>query len=441
MSAATATPGSLTPGPLNPLAGVDRALRGFRDQLAQVSRSFPAVLGEVRRADSAAARVRGGADPAGTALRQFGTATAPAAAALSKAGGSAGPAATRIRTGGGKARSVTAPLTSLASGSAAFGAVAGPLGKASGTVSTFMTVFGGALTVAAGAMTAVNVAMRANPIGFLIGLLVPVAGFLIEYALTTQTGQRVMRQVFDGVLTGFQEIGKFLGPVVQGYATVISAHFSAVRTVVTTVLKVVGALVTGNFGAAGKAIGSATRAVTGLIRKAWNGFRSVIQPVLDWITRKIPDMFTRVRDAMSRTLHGIGDFLTTGMQMLLSVVKGPLSGLIAFANWVIDGLNSLSFSVLGKKFGVHLSKIPQLAAGGVVLPARAPGGAGSVLPLSALDRLAPADGTKGPYGSSAPYRPYRVPPGRTDLHTYYETRDSGPLAIAEDLLFLHRTAA
>ncbi|GGU68230.1 hypothetical protein FHX79_114127 [Streptomyces cavourensis] len=418
----------------DPLAGVAGPLAAFRTGLGAAGASLRNALRDIGRARSAADGIRGGAASADPALRQLRTGADTAGKAVAKTGRTAGVTATRLRTGSGGARGGAAPLGALSTGSTAFGGVAGILGKGTGTVSGLMGFFGGALTVAAGAVMAVNVAMRANPFGFVLGLIVPLAGFLIEYALSSQTGQKIMKQVFDQVLAVFRAIGKFLGPVAQGYAKVVSAQFTAVRTIVTAVLKGIGAALSAGFNGTRTAVGSATRAVTGLVSGAWNGFRRMIQPTLDWITRRIPAMFTRVRDATSRTLHGMGDFVSTGMQGVMAAVTGPVKALISFANWVIDGLNELSFSVLGKKFGVDLPKIPQLAEGGVVQPAGGRSGAASVQPLSALSRLRPAEA--GP-------RPDRAAdsPERTRLHTYHAAGHGGPLAIASDLLFLHGAAA
>ncbi|MFE4693748.1 tape-measure protein [Streptomyces sp. NPDC056749] len=417
----------------DPLAGVAGALGSFRAGLTGAARSVRAAAQNIGRAGSAADRIRSSAASAGTQLRQIRTGADKAGKSLTGAGRTAGRTATQLRTGSTKARATVAPLDSIATEGAAFSGVVGVLGKGSGTVSKLMGLFGGALTVASGAMTAVNVAMRANPLGFVLGLVAPLAGYLIEYALNSETGQKIMKQVFDQVLQVFQTIWKFLGPVVKAYATVISAYFTAAFKVVTTVLAVVGALLSKDFDGTRNAVASATNAVTGLVRRAWSGFRTVIQPALDWITKKIPGMFTRVKDAMSRTLEGIGRFLSTGMQGVMAAVTGPVKALISFANWVIDGLNKLSFSLLGKKFGVDLPKIPQLAEGGVVRPA-GPGTASSVLPLSALSRLRPAEPaarTTGPTGST----------DRSRLRTYHAAEGNGPLAVATDLLFLHGAAA
>ncbi|MFH9265765.1 tape-measure protein [Streptomyces sp. NPDC017546] len=427
MSAAAIRPGA------DPLAGVTGALASFRTQLVAAGTSLRAALRAVDRATAAALGIRSGASAAAPAARRLTTGADAAGTSLSGTGRTAGVTATRLRAGGGKVRPVAASLGSVSAGTAAFGGVAGTLGKGAGTVSKLMGFFGGALTVGAGAMMAVNVAMRANPFGFVLGLIMPLAGFLIEYALSSQTGQKIMKQVFDQVLKAFRTIGTFLGPVLKAYLAVISAQFRAVRTIITAVVGGVGAALSRGFNGTRTAVTSATRAVTGLISRTWNGFRRAIQPTLDWITKRIPAMFTRVRNATSSALGAIGGFLSTGMQGVMAAVTGPVKALIAFANWVIDGLNRLSFSILGKKFGVDLPKIPQLAEGGVVEPG---GGPSAVRPLSALDRLRPAE-----EAPTAGLRSGPPAPGRARLHTYHAAGRGGPLAIASDLLFLRGAAA
>ncbi|MCQ0001698.1 tape-measure protein [Streptomyces sudanensis] len=413
------------------LRGLPGALNSFRSQVRAATRTIAGVRDGLGRGTTALDRVRSSADSAAVQVRQVKACAESSGRALAKAGRTAATAGTQIRGGTGRTGSAAAPLKSLASGAGSFGGAAGLLGKATGPLSRIMSVLGTGLTLAAGAMTAVNVAMRANPLGFLAGLVVPVVTAITAYALNTETGQKIVKQVFDHVLKVFRGIATFLGPVVTSYGTVVGAYFKAVGAVVTTVAGIVGAAVSGDFGRAGAAVSRATGALSDLVRRPWNAFKAAVRPVLDWITRRIPDMFTRVRDATSGTLGGIGDFVSTGLQALAGVVTGPIKGLIAFANWVIDGLNSLGGEFLGKKFGVDLDKIPQLAEGGVVAPSY--DGASAVRPLSSLDRLRPAEAG---HRVDAPRPPHR---GR--LHTYREPEGRSALAIAEDLLFLHRTAA
>ncbi|MFE1578583.1 phage tail tape measure protein [Streptomyces fradiae] len=431
MSAALAASGNVLPSELRNLTA---ALTSFRNPIQSIVRATNTLRGAPVRITGALAGVRSVASAAAVQLRGIRTRAGGVGSSLTAVGRTAGTTANGLRSGGSKIRGVTGGLVALVAGAAGFDSIAGLLGRFVGPLSPVMTVLGIGLGAAAAAMTAANIAMRANPFGFLAGIIVPVVAAIVEYAMHTETGQKIMKQVFDRVLKTFQGIAKFLGPVVTFYGTLIGSYFKAIGIVVTTVATVVGAAVSGDLGKAGGAVSRATRALSALVRRPWNAFRSALRPVLDWITGKIPGMFTRVRDATSRTLGGMGDFISTGLQALAGVITGPIKGLIAFANRVIDGLNSLSGEFLGRKFGVDLDRIPQLAAGGVVDPAR--DGASAVRPLSSLDRLRPAEAGHRAGPADAPR-----PPHRAELHAYREPEGRSALAIAEDLLFLHRTAA
>ncbi|MFI1939387.1 tape-measure protein [Streptomyces purpureus] len=429
MSTAIAAPNTLG----LELRSLTRTLQSFRGQIQPVARALRSLKSAPGRAATGLGTIRSGASSAATQLKQIRNRADGAGKSLTKVGRTASTAANGIKNGGSKTKGAAAGLVSLVAGAAGFDSIAGLLGQFIGPMSQVMTVLGIGLGAAAAAMTAANVAMRANPLGFLAGIIVPVLAAIIEYAMNTETGQKIMKQVFDHVLKIFQQILKFLGPVVTFYGTIIGTYFKAMGVIMTTVVEVVGAAVSGDFGKAKGAISRATEALSNLVRRPWNAFKTVIQPVLDWITKKIPEQFTKVKDATSNTLGGIGDFMSTGLQTLAGVITGPIKGLIAFANWVIDGLNSLSGEFLGKKFGVELDKIPQLAEGGIVDPSR--DNASAVRPLSSLDRLRPAEA--GHRASGTP----RPPSHRARLHTYREPEGRSALAIAEDLLFLHRTAA
>ncbi|WP_371791186.1 hypothetical protein OG285_14790 [Streptomyces sp. NBC_01471] len=368
------------------------------------------------------------------ALRQLRTATTQAGRSVRRTGTSAVTAATRIRAGATRIRGPLGVLGALASGAGVFGSVTDLLGSHTPQITKFMTLFGTAMTLGSIAMTAINTAMKANPLGFILGVLTPLVAYLVDYAVNSSTGQKVIQQVFQAALDGFKVAWAFMAPVIEGWAKTVSEVFDGVQKTVGSVLKTLGSTISAGINGAKNAISAATHAVTSIVKGAWNGFKGVIQPVLNWLAKTLPSAFTRVRDAMSKTLHGMGNFLSTGIQTVAGVITGPVKGLIAFANWIIDGLNHLSFSFFGKKFGVHLSKIPQLAEGGVVLPAAVPG-ASAVQPLSSLGRFLPA-----PSGASATTGPAFFA-GRPGARVYEEREGSSPLTIADDLLFLHRTAA
>ncbi|MEU5719799.1 hypothetical protein AB0G71_29330 [Streptomyces sp. NPDC020403] len=418
----------------DPLAGIAAPLRSFAGNVSGARGATQRLTTSLRQVSAAVDRIRAGAVSTGNGVRAITSPATKAAGGFRRLGTSASTAATRIRAGATKARGPVAILGTLAAGAGAFGSMTDLFGKYAPTVTKAMTAFGVALTVGSVVMTGINTAMKANPLGFVLGIVTPLVALLIDYAMNSATGQKVIQQVFASALDVFRSVWAFMAPVIKSWAKTVSEVFEGVRRTVGAVLKTLGSALRSGFEGARSSVSSATHAVTSIVKGAWNGFKGVIQPTLTWLTKTLPSAFTRVRDAMSKSLHGMGTFMSTGIQTIAGVITGPVKGLIAFANWIIDGLNHLSFNFLGKKFGVHLSKIPQLAEGGVVLPAAVPG-ASSVQPLSQLGRYLPARA-----GASATTGPAFFA-GRPGVRVYQEREGSSPMTVAEDLHFLYRTAA
>ncbi|MCS0637217.1 tape-measure protein [Streptomyces sp. LP05-1] len=409
--------------PRGPFARGTPVLRTARQHATGSAAAFRTATGAIRRAAGAADRIAAGIRASATSVRRLAAPAAGTAGAVTRVGGPGAGAGVR-GTGTGAARARTAAAR-LGSGVGGLLALFAPLIDVGGLLSGLLGPFGTALTVGSVAMTGINTAMRANPVGFLIGILVPVAAYLVELAVNSRTGQRIIAQVMSQALAGFRSVLAFLGPVLRALGSTVAASAGGWRTVITGVLRGIGAAV-GGLTRIRSTVSAAGDALRGITARVWTGLRDAVRPVVRWITSSVPGFFSRVRTAVSGTLGAIGRFVESGLQIVLGVVKGPVNALIAFANWLIDGLNELSFSVLGKKFGVHFDKLPMLAEGGVVLPG-APDRAPRILPLSELDHrrvLAPA----------AP-----APPAR--LAEFREEAGAGPRSTAEDLLFLATATA
>ncbi|CAM5329509.1 hypothetical protein [Streptomyces narbonensis] len=101
-----------------------------------------------------------------------------------------------------------------------------------------------------------------------------------------------------------------------------------------------------------------------------------------------------------------------------------MKGNIAFVNWIIDGLNKLSFEIplTDKKFGVDLDKIPMLADGGIVFP-------GGDADEYRIDPLSQLENRRVPALTEPLPKPHYV-------RDFHEKPGAGPRAVAEDLLFL-----
>ncbi|WP_043255408.1 hypothetical protein [Streptomyces sp. Tu6071] len=416
----------------DPLAGIAGPLGSFLGNASSAGGAARRLTTALTRTGASVDAVRTRANEATGGVRSVSAPATRTAAALRGTGASAGSAAGRIRSGATRVRTPLAALGALAAGAGLFGSATGLLGSATPQVTKFMTLFGTALTVGSVAMTAINTVMKANPLGFLLGVVAPLGALIIEYALNSETGQRIVQQVFDAALEAFRAVSAFMLPLISGWGETIGNVFAGIRDTTSAVLKAIGGPLGTAFRTAQSTVSTASRALTALARAPFAALKDAVRPVLDWLRSKLPGAFTRVRDAMTKTLRGMGGFLATGIQTVAGVITGPVKGLIAFANWIIDGLNHLSFSFFGKKFGVHLSKIPMLAEGGIVQPAASPGAA-AVRPLAALARLlpAPAPATTGP----------ALFAGRPGVRVYAERPGSSPLTVADDLLFLRASAA
>ncbi|MCB8904035.1 MULTISPECIES: tape-measure protein [unclassified Streptomyces] len=360
----------------------------------------------------------------GTALRNLGQNASGAATAMGRIRRSTAPTGVRrIGTAAGKARTAAGRI---GTGGAAVLGILLPLLPITDVIAGLMGTFGIVMTVASVAMTGVNVAMRANPLGFLVGLIVPVAAYLIELAVNSETGQRLIKQAMQQALKGFQAVWKFLQPIMKLLGEAVGTYFKAYLTLFKTALKIVGAAI-GGISKLRSAVSSATNALRGIASRTIGGIKSAVQPVVTWVTDKVPGFFRTAKDAVSKAMRGIGDLVKGGLSAVIGVVKGPINGLIAFANWIIDGLNKLSFEIplTGKKFGVELDKIPMLADGGIVSPGSADD--------YRIDSLAQLENRRVPALTETPRPPHRV-------RDFHEEPGAGPRSTAEDLLFLATAA-
>ncbi|MEU2115251.1 tape-measure protein [Streptomyces sp. NPDC016459] len=395
-------------------------ITGLRQGLGGASSSLKNLREGVQRASTGVGALATASRNAGTTLRALGQNASGAATALTRIRRSTAPARIkRIGTAAGKARTTTRTIGTGA------GVVVGlllPLLPVTDVITRLMGTFGTVMTIASVAMTGINVAMRANPLGFLVGLIVPIAAYLIELAVNSETGQRIIRQVLQQALKGFQSVWKFIQPFMKLLGEAVGTYVKAYLTVFRTALRIVGSAI-GGISKIGSAVRSASNALRGIASRTIGGIKSAVQPVLRWITDKIPGFFRTAKDAVSRSLRGIGDLIKGALSAVLGVVKGPVNGLIAFANWIIDGLNKLSFEIplTGKKFGVELDKLPMLAEGGIVSPGTADD--------YRIDSLSQLENRRVPALTEPLPRPHRI-------RDFHEEPGAGPRSTAEDLLFL-----
>ncbi|MFJ8140387.1 tape-measure protein [Streptomyces sp. NPDC096013] len=412
-------------GPLrDPLAGAVPALRSFRTRVDQAQSGVRSFAQRVTGAAADLDRVAAPAAQGATAVQQLKTNADTAARSVTRTGQTATTAASGIKSTATRVSSAKKALGRLSTGLGGVFAVVGTLIAASGVLGGLLDTFGTAMTIGSGVMIIINAVTRANPLGFVAGILLPLAGWLLDIALNSETGRRLMDQLATLILKYVQSYLTILGPILKLIASAVNTYVTGYLTLITTTLSALGTVIGTGFAVLKALTTGDTRALSGRVSAIWSGFKNAVKPVLNWITKDIPAGFTRIKNATSNTLRAMGQFVTTGAQTVAGVVKGPIEGLVAFANWVIDGLNKLSFSILGKKFGVHLSKIPMLAEGGIAVPGAR---TGKVLSLTALDRQR---------ALAARTRTSRHTQRAHHIKEFYESNGTGAHGTATDLLFL-----
>ncbi|ROQ33774.1 hypothetical protein EDD98_2806 [Streptomyces sp. PanSC19] len=395
-------------------------MSSLRQGAGQAAETLSRFKGDVRRAAEGVGRLASELRTAGASVRTLGSTASGTASSVRRIQRSkAGAGVRKLGTAAGKARTAAGKFGPAIGGILS---ILAPMLPVADVITKLMDTYGTVMTVASVAMTGVNLAMRANPIGFLVGILVPVAAWLIEYAMQTETGQRIMKQVFQAALKGFQSVWNFLQPVIKLIGTAVGTYVKAYLTLFKTALKGIGSAIDG-IRRIGGAVSSAANAMRGIASRTMGAVKNAVKPVLTFITDKIPGFFRHAKDAVAKALRGMGDLVKGALSAVLGVVKGPINGLIAFANWIIDGLDKLSFKVplTNKKFGVDIDKIPMLAEGGVVFP-----GADSA---PRIDPLTVLESRRVPAVDEPPRAPHR-------LRDFHEDPGAGPRAVAEDLLFL-----
>ncbi|MFF0433075.1 tape-measure protein [Streptomyces sp. NPDC004327] len=400
------------------LAGVAPALQRISRDIREATAALRGTTAKFRDAEGKVKRIADQASGAGTTLKRFRAEATSAGDTVTKLGRSK--AHSGVKSIGTKAGTTKGALGKLGKGLGGILTFLLPMLPIADIVTGLMDKFGLVMEIASVAMTGINLAMRSNPLGFLLGILMPVAGWLIDYAMNSETGQRIMKQVFQQALKVFQSIWKFLQPILKLIGTLVMNYFKAYLTVITTALKIIADGIHG-FSHVQSIVTSATHQLHGIASSTIGAIKNVIHPLLSFFTESVPGFFSHAKDAVGNALHGMGELIKGALTAVIGVVKGPIDGLIAFANWIIDGLNKLSFDFLGKHFGVDIPKIPMLAEGGVVFPG-APD-APRIDPLTALEsRRVPAI-------TEAPRQPHRI-------RDFHEDPGAGPRSTAEDLLFL-----
>lgn len=123
----------------------------------------------------------------------------------------------------------------------------------------------------------------------------------------------------------------------------------------------------------GPVLGGALNGFFGVIKGVWDGIKQILDGIIDFIGGVFSGDWERAWEGVKGIFSGIWD-------TLVSIAKAPINGIIWLINkaidginWIIDGINSISFDLPDWLGGGHIGfdigkigNIPYLAKGGVL---------------------------------------------------------------------------
>ena len=172
--------------------------------------------------------------------------------------------------------------------------------------------------------------------------------------------------VFTSVFNIVSKIVNKLKPVFNGIGIVIKAVMAVVKTEITTAFRIAANVIE-------SAAGSIKRVISG-ITKVFNG-------ILDFISGVFTGNWKKAWQGVKKIFKGVWDTLYSVVKAPINLIIGAVnkmtSAIESAVNWIIDGINSLSFDVPdwvpgigGETFGfdldtISIPEIPKLATGGL----------------------------------------------------------------------------
>lgn len=266
-----------------------------------------------------------------------------------------------------------------------------------------------------GVQAALNAVMSANPIGLVV-LAIGALATAITYVATqttffqdifaklsaffTEAYNNVLKPVVDGFRQRFEIFMEIVKPIIEGIGAVWGALGEGMvliyQELIEPMIGFFGELIKALFEAFVKPIferiGQAFEILAGVFDTVYNTaikprfeaffalikflYENVVRPILGFVIDSFAEMTQKVGDFMTNFAGNIRN----AFRSLVGFIKAPINTIFGFLNRLIDGINSISFTIPSPGFGippftfggVNLPKLPQLADGGIVMPR--PGG-------------------------------------------------------------------
>ncbi|MFD3327586.1 phage tail protein [Streptomyces sp. NPDC058701] len=385
---------------------------------------------------------------ASDALRNLKTQASGAAAPVKRVGDASRGASGQLKTLRTNAQGSTGQLKSLKTAADQAERAMSKAGQTGQRAGTQLGRFKAGADRAASGQDKLNKSMRGNFLARLLELFMPLIEKIVEMAMRSKTMQTVIRTAFNAIRSVISTVIRVIGPIIRSAGNLIKSVWNSVKNAVMPIVRAIGNAVKSAFNGIRSAISTVMNAVRSVISSVWNGIKAVIMPVVNWIKSAVPNAFNSVKNAMSNAWNGLRGIASNAFGAILGAVRSPINSVIGLINSMIGRINRIRVSVPGwvpfvggKSFGVSLPNIPMLATGGVVMPRSGgvpailaeAGEAEAVLPLSKLDRLLTRTAARARMTSAA-----RGSGEGSALHIehYYAAQNTDPQRTADALMYL-----
>lgn len=175
---------------------------------------------------------------------------------------------------------------------------------------------------AAIAQRALNLAMKANPIGLVITAITALIGALVWFFTQTEAG----KQAWAAITQAFRSFIEWIGPAWQALWSGVSAVFSAVWEFIKT-------LVVGYFTFIFTTAMTIWNALAGFFTGLWEGVKAVFSAAWDWITTTITNNWNTFIAAGQAIWNALAGFFT-------GLWDGIKNTAIAVWNWITSTISN-----------------------------------------------------------------------------------------------------
>ena len=194
--------------------------------------------------------------------------------------------------------------------------------------------------------------------------------------------------IFEGIWNGVKEIldgvidfirGVFTGDwerAWEGIQEIIDGVFTAVEGIFDAFSTFLKSIFEKDWSNSLGAIGDVLNGLFASIGEIWEGIEGIFKGVISFVKNVFKGDWSAAWDSVKNIFKGAFDALVGFAKAPLNLIIGLINGLIDGLNWLIDGINKISFEVPdwvpligGKKVGFnlgHVGKIAYLAQGGIL---------------------------------------------------------------------------